>query len=204
MPDLGANFIARRPSSRIIARAIASCHWPDDELAEDQELDGHEFELLGEREPGKAAFALLAEPGTGKYLGTGFITLGRDMKDRLLKRVRGHAGPPPEAMKKRPATRADGSLHDPNLERCAPTDQCAGPCSSLDPEKRGGCLRRVDGDHDTLQIGLAGNVNFFAWPEGASADSPARRTRSPHPGLERGSLERSRIIGVTGPTKRCQ
>ncbi|WP_352898089.1 ATP-dependent DNA ligase [Mesorhizobium sp. M1307] len=64
-----------------------------------------EFELLGvEREPGKAAFALLADPGTGKYLGTAFITLGRDMKDRLLKRVREHAGPPPEAMKKRPAT----------------------------------------------------------------------------------------------------
>ncbi|RWO23387.1 MAG: ATP-dependent DNA ligase [Mesorhizobium sp.] len=64
-----------------------------------------EFELLGvEREPGKAAFALLAEPGTGKYLGTAFITLGRDMKERLLKRVREHAGPPPEAMKKRPAT----------------------------------------------------------------------------------------------------
>ncbi|MER9183616.1 ATP-dependent DNA ligase [Mesorhizobium sp. M0767] len=64
-----------------------------------------EFELLGvEREPGKAAFALLADPGTGKYLGTAFITLGRDMKDRLLKRVREHAGPPPEAMKKRTAT----------------------------------------------------------------------------------------------------
>ncbi|MER8440809.1 ATP-dependent DNA ligase [Mesorhizobium sp. M1312] len=64
-----------------------------------------EFELLGvEREPGKATFALLAEPGTGKYLGTAFITLGRDMKERLLKRVREHAGPPPEAMKKRPAT----------------------------------------------------------------------------------------------------
>ncbi|CAH2397077.1 hypothetical protein MES5069_160052 [Mesorhizobium escarrei] len=28
-----------------------------------------EFELMGvEREPGKAAFALLAEPGTGKYV----------------------------------------------------------------------------------------------------------------------------------------
>ncbi|RWO90951.1 ATP-dependent DNA ligase [Mesorhizobium sp.] len=64
-----------------------------------------EFELMGvEREPGKAAFALLAEPGTGKYIGTAFITLGRDMKERLLKRVREHAGTPPEAMKKRPAT----------------------------------------------------------------------------------------------------
>ncbi|MER9832997.1 hypothetical protein NKJ51_32565 [Mesorhizobium sp. M0134] len=43
-----------------------------------------EYELLGvEREPGKAAFALLAEPGTGKYVGSAFISLGRDMKERL-------------------------------------------------------------------------------------------------------------------------
>ncbi|WP_287138967.1 ATP-dependent DNA ligase [Mesorhizobium sp.] len=64
-----------------------------------------EFELIGvEREPGKAAFALLAEPGTGKYVGSAFITLGRDMRERLWKRVQEHAGPPPEAMKKRPAT----------------------------------------------------------------------------------------------------
>ncbi|WP_292640157.1 ATP-dependent DNA ligase [Mesorhizobium sp.] len=64
-----------------------------------------EFELLGvEREPGKAAFALLGQPGTGRYVGSAFITLGRDMKERLLKRVREHAGPPPEGMKKRPAT----------------------------------------------------------------------------------------------------
>ncbi|MER8506730.1 ATP-dependent DNA ligase [Mesorhizobium sp. M0894] len=64
-----------------------------------------EFELLGvKREAGKAAFAYLAEPGTGKYRGSAFITLGRDMKERLWKRVQEHAGPPPEAMKKRPAT----------------------------------------------------------------------------------------------------
>ena len=64
-----------------------------------------EFELLGvERERGKAAFALLAEPGTGKYIGSAFITLGRDMKERLWKRVQEHAGPPPVAMKKGPAT----------------------------------------------------------------------------------------------------
>lgn len=64
-----------------------------------------EYELLGvEREPGKAAFALLAEPGTGKYVGSAFISLGRDMKERLWKRVKEHAGPPPEAMKERPAT----------------------------------------------------------------------------------------------------
>ncbi|WP_245319372.1 ATP-dependent DNA ligase [Mesorhizobium temperatum] len=66
-----------------------------------------EFELLGvEREQGKAAFALLAEPGTRNYVGSAFITLGRDMKERLWKRVQEHAGPPPKAvnMKKRPAT----------------------------------------------------------------------------------------------------
>ncbi|TIN43450.1 MAG: ATP-dependent DNA ligase [Mesorhizobium sp.] len=64
-----------------------------------------EFELMGvEREPGKAAFALLAEPGTGKYVGSAFISLNRDMKERLWKRVQEHAGPPPEAMKKRPVT----------------------------------------------------------------------------------------------------
>ncbi|MER9091509.1 ATP-dependent DNA ligase [Mesorhizobium sp. M0700] len=64
-----------------------------------------EFELLGiERERGKAAFALLVEPGTGKYVGSAFITLGRDMKDRLWKRVKERAGPPPEGVKRRPAT----------------------------------------------------------------------------------------------------
>ncbi|WP_366512625.1 ATP-dependent DNA ligase [Mesorhizobium sp.] len=64
-----------------------------------------EFELLGiEREPGKAAFALLAEPGTGKYVGSAFISVNRDMKERLWKRVQEYAGPPPKAMKKRPAT----------------------------------------------------------------------------------------------------
>ncbi|RWE62968.1 MAG: ATP-dependent DNA ligase [Mesorhizobium sp.] len=64
-----------------------------------------EFELLGvEREPGKAAFALLAEPGTRKYVGSAFITLGREMRERLWKRVQEHVGPPPEAMRKRPAT----------------------------------------------------------------------------------------------------
>ncbi|RUV67855.1 MAG: hypothetical protein EOR33_27060 [Mesorhizobium sp.] len=46
---------------------------------------------------------LLAEPGTGKYVDSAFITLGRDMKERLCKRVQEHAGPP-EALKKRPAT----------------------------------------------------------------------------------------------------
>ncbi|MER9665573.1 ATP-dependent DNA ligase [Mesorhizobium sp. M0203] len=64
-----------------------------------------EFDLLGvERERGKAAFALLAEPGTGKYVGSAFITLGRDMRERLWKRVQEHAGPPPQGVTKRPAT----------------------------------------------------------------------------------------------------
>ncbi|RWJ03441.1 ATP-dependent DNA ligase [Mesorhizobium sp.] len=64
-----------------------------------------EFELLGvKREQGKAAFAYLAEPGTRRYRGSAFITLGRDLKERLWKRVHEHAGPPPEALKKRPAT----------------------------------------------------------------------------------------------------
>ncbi len=64
-----------------------------------------EFELLGvEREPGKAAFALLAEPGTGRYVGSAFISVGREMRERLWKRVQDHAGAPPKAMKKRPAT----------------------------------------------------------------------------------------------------
>ncbi|WP_376704662.1 ATP-dependent DNA ligase [Mesorhizobium sp. ISC25] len=64
-----------------------------------------EYELMGvEREPGKAAFALLAQPGTGKYVGSAFITLGRDMKERLWKRVQEHAGPPPEGVRRRPAT----------------------------------------------------------------------------------------------------
>jgi bifunctional non-homologous end joining protein LigD len=62
-----------------------------------------EFELLGvEREQGKAAFALLAEPGTGKYVGSAFITLGWDMKERLWKRVQERTGPPPKEMRKRP------------------------------------------------------------------------------------------------------
>ncbi|MCF6110346.1 RNA ligase family protein [Mesorhizobium muleiense] len=62
-----------------------------------------EFELLGvRRERGKAAFAYLAEPDTGKYRGSAFITLGRDMKDRLWKRVQDHAGPRPEVMKEKP------------------------------------------------------------------------------------------------------
>jgi bifunctional non-homologous end joining protein LigD len=63
-----------------------------------------EFELLGvEREAGKPAFALMAERGTGKYVGSAFITLNRDMRERLWKRVQERAGTAPKGMK-RPAT----------------------------------------------------------------------------------------------------
>ncbi|MER9134102.1 hypothetical protein [Mesorhizobium sp. M0768] len=69
-----------------------------------------EYELLGvEREPGKAAFALLAKPGTGKYAGSAFITLNQEMRERLWKRVQEHAGPPPKG-KKRPATMGQAGL----------------------------------------------------------------------------------------------
>ncbi|WP_353842267.1 ATP-dependent DNA ligase [Mesorhizobium sp.] len=63
-----------------------------------------EFELLGvERERGKPAFALMAEPGTRKYVGSA-VSVNREMRERLWKRVQEHAGPPPKDMPKRPAT----------------------------------------------------------------------------------------------------
>ncbi|BCH05200.1 ATP-dependent DNA ligase (plasmid) [Mesorhizobium sp. 131-2-5] len=63
-----------------------------------------EYELLGvEREPGKPAFALMAERGTGRYVGSAFITLNREMRERLWQRVQEHAGAAPNGMK-RPAT----------------------------------------------------------------------------------------------------
>ncbi|MER9922150.1 ATP-dependent DNA ligase [Mesorhizobium sp. M0048] len=64
-----------------------------------------EYELLGvERERGKPAFALMAEPGTRKYVGSAFVSVNREMRERLWKRVQEHAGPPPKNMPKRPAT----------------------------------------------------------------------------------------------------
>ena len=43
-----------------------------------------EYELLGvEREAGKPAFALMAERGTGRYVGSAFISLNREMRERL-------------------------------------------------------------------------------------------------------------------------
>jgi ATP-dependent DNA ligase len=47
-----------------------------------------EFEILGvERERGKPAFALMADPGTRKYVGSAFVSVNREMRERLWKRV---------------------------------------------------------------------------------------------------------------------
>jgi ATP-dependent DNA ligase len=63
-----------------------------------------ELELLGvEREQGKPAFALMAERGTERYVGSAFMTLNSEMRERLWQRVHEHAGPAPKGMK-RPAT----------------------------------------------------------------------------------------------------
>ncbi|TGP86375.1 ATP-dependent DNA ligase [Mesorhizobium sp. M2D.F.Ca.ET.223.01.1.1] len=63
-----------------------------------------EYDLLGvEREPGKPAFALMAERGTGRYVGSAFITLNREMRERLWQRVQEHVGTAPRGMR-RPAT----------------------------------------------------------------------------------------------------
>ncbi|RUX05460.1 ATP-dependent DNA ligase [Mesorhizobium sp. M8A.F.Ca.ET.059.01.1.1] len=63
-----------------------------------------EYELLGvEREPGKPAFALMADRKTGQYVGSAFINSSRAIRERLWKRVQEHAGPAPTGMK-RPAT----------------------------------------------------------------------------------------------------
>ncbi|PBB67401.1 ATP-dependent DNA ligase [Mesorhizobium sp. WSM4312] len=63
-----------------------------------------EYDLLGvEREPGKRAFALMAERGTGRYVGSAFISLNREMRERLWQRVQEHTGPAPKGIR-RPAT----------------------------------------------------------------------------------------------------
>ncbi|TIR19559.1 MAG: ATP-dependent DNA ligase [Mesorhizobium sp.] len=63
-----------------------------------------EYEILGvEREAGKPAFALMAERDTGRYVGAAFITLNREMRERLWQRVQEHPGTAPKGMK-RPAT----------------------------------------------------------------------------------------------------
>ncbi|RUW95637.1 MULTISPECIES: ATP-dependent DNA ligase [unclassified Mesorhizobium] len=63
-----------------------------------------EYGLLGvEREPGKPAFALMADRKTGRYVGSAFINSSRAIRERLWERVQEHAGPPPKGMK-RPST----------------------------------------------------------------------------------------------------
>ncbi|MES0030059.1 ATP-dependent DNA ligase [Mesorhizobium sp. M0040] len=103
----------------------------------------NEYELMGvEREPGKAAFALLAaKPGTGKYVGSAFISLGRDMKERVWKRVHEHAGPPPEGVKKRPATQWVGPGVKLRIKHLRGKHKCIRHASLLgfgdDPERPG-------------------------------------------------------------------
>ena len=56
---------------------------------------------------GKPAFALMAERGTGKYVGAAFIIANRAIHERLWKRVQEHAGPKPGGCRRarsRPAT----------------------------------------------------------------------------------------------------
>lgn len=63
-----------------------------------------EYDLLGvDREPGKPAFALMADRKTGQYVGSAFINSSRAIRERLWKRVQERAGPAPKGMK-RPAT----------------------------------------------------------------------------------------------------
>ncbi|MER9729836.1 ATP-dependent DNA ligase [Mesorhizobium sp. M0217] len=63
-----------------------------------------EYDIIGvEREPGKPAFALMAERGSGHYVGSAFINSRGAIRDRLWKRVQEHAGPAPKGTK-RPAS----------------------------------------------------------------------------------------------------
>jgi len=65
-----------------------------------------EYDLLGvEREPGKPAFALMAERGTGRYVGAAFINANRELRERLWAHVQAKPGTRPKVIKeKRPAT----------------------------------------------------------------------------------------------------
>lgn len=66
-----------------------------------------DLDLIGvEREHGKPAVARFVEPGTGHYVGSAVITLGREARERLWQRVQARAGgAPSDAMRKRhPAT----------------------------------------------------------------------------------------------------
>jgi hypothetical protein len=37
---------------------------------------------------------LIAEPGTRRYIGSAFVSVNREIRERLWKRVQEHAGPP--------------------------------------------------------------------------------------------------------------
>ncbi|RWO52605.1 RNA ligase family protein [Mesorhizobium sp.] len=81
------------------------CSGPTTNWLKTKSFTESEFELLGvERERGKPAFALMAQPGTRKYVGSAFVSVNREMRERLWKGVQEHAGPPPKDMPKRPAT----------------------------------------------------------------------------------------------------
>jgi len=85
-------MVSKRRNSRY--RSGATMDWQKTKSYEESE-----FEVLGvERERGKPAFALMAEPGTRKYVGSAFITLNREMRERLWKRVQDKAGPPPKGI----------------------------------------------------------------------------------------------------------
>ncbi len=59
---------------------------------------------------GKPAFALMAERGTGKYVGAAFIIANRAIHERLWKRVQEHAGPKPGGCRRaRSGLRRNGS-----------------------------------------------------------------------------------------------
>jgi ATP-dependent DNA ligase len=60
-----------------------------------------EYDLIGvEKEPGKPAFALMAERGTGRYVGAASINANRAIRDRLWERVQASLGTPLKGMKK--------------------------------------------------------------------------------------------------------
>ncbi|RAZ89865.1 ATP-dependent DNA ligase [Mesorhizobium hawassense] len=60
-----------------------------------------EYDVLGvEREHGKPAFAIMAERGTGRFVGLAVIALNREMRERLWQRVQEHSGPPPKGVKR--------------------------------------------------------------------------------------------------------
>jgi bifunctional non-homologous end joining protein LigD len=53
-----------------------------------------EYDLLGvEREAGKPAIALIAERGTGRYVGAVFINSNRELREPLWARVQDQSGP---------------------------------------------------------------------------------------------------------------